>query len=220
MRIEEYQDVYENAWDAYCERHSQGTFFHKIGWKQLIERVYGYKPIYLMAINGDDIIGVLPLFYVQHWALGKKLISIPFAVYGGLCTDTTEAGNLLLDHAINLSKGLNVEYMELRHITPFAGSRLQTNQTYFTFHVNLDTDSEKVFQNIRRDSRRCIRRGLEQNFEIEMDSDDILDMPGVNEIWELRSLAVIMSRVSLINFPMFIPLPESVIKAKPLPHYS
>ncbi len=175
MRIEEYQDVYENAWDAYCERHSQGTFFHKIGWKQLIERVYGYKPIYLMAINNDDIIGVLPLFYVQHWALGKKLISIPFAVYGGLCTDTTEAGNLLLDHAINLSKGLNVEYMELRHITPFAGSRLQTNQTYFTFHVNLDTDSEKVFQNIRRDSRRCIRRGLEQNFEIEMDSDDILD---------------------------------------------
>jgi len=80
MRIEEYQDVYENAWDAYCERHSQGTFFHKIGWKQLIERVYGYKPIYLMAINNDDIIGVLPLFYVQHWALGKKLISfhLPF----------------------------------------------------------------------------------------------------------------------------------------------
>ena len=175
MTVEELTADHYKEWDQFILKHTHGTLFHQTGWKQLVEKVYGLKPFYLMAIEQEAVTGVLPLFYVNHWYFGKKLISIPFAVYGGLCTISEEAGDLLVKRAVRLADTLNVKYMELRHIEPFNQRHLNTEQTYFTFLIRLHEDPSHVWKNVRRDSRRCIRRGLEQDFEIEMESQDVRD---------------------------------------------
>ena len=49
-----------------------------------IEESYRYRPMYLLARDGQGIRGVLPLFIVRNPIMGTVLISSPFAVYGGI----------------------------------------------------------------------------------------------------------------------------------------
>ena len=42
-------------WDAYVNNHSDGTVFHLSQWKQVIERTFGHKSHYLMALNSQQV---------------------------------------------------------------------------------------------------------------------------------------------------------------------
>src|SRR5260221_4852854 len=83
MKIIEYSDEMRAQWDHYVLHHPQGTLFHLTAWQRVIARSFGYKPLYLVAVEGMDIRGVLPLFMVSNPLMGRTLISTPFAVYGG-----------------------------------------------------------------------------------------------------------------------------------------
>ena len=87
MKITELQRKDEAAWDSYILKSSTSTFYHQIGWRNVIEKTYKHKPIYLIAKEKGEIKGVLPLFLIKSMIFGKKLVSVPFAPYGGVCAD-------------------------------------------------------------------------------------------------------------------------------------
>ena len=81
------------AWDAYVLAHPRGTFFHRYGWKRLIESTYRHPGHYLVALRDGVLCGLLPLGEVKHLLFGHSLISVPFCVCGGVLAD--ECGALL-----------------------------------------------------------------------------------------------------------------------------
>ena len=48
-------------WDAFVGRCDESTFFHRAGWKEVIERAFGHRTHYLLAESGGKIEGILPL---------------------------------------------------------------------------------------------------------------------------------------------------------------
>jgi len=42
------------AWDTYVNVHPQATLYHLSGWKNVIEKSYGHKTYYLMAVNSSQ----------------------------------------------------------------------------------------------------------------------------------------------------------------------
>jgi len=88
MEITELRTGEEEAWDSYVYESDASTFYHQIGWRNVVLKTYGHKPRYLVA-RGDDggIIGVLPMFLMESRVFGRKLVSVPFAPYGGVCAD-------------------------------------------------------------------------------------------------------------------------------------
>ena len=44
----------------------------------------------------DGIKGVLPLFLMRSWFFSKKLFSVPFAPYGGVCADNETVKNAVV----------------------------------------------------------------------------------------------------------------------------
>ena len=44
------------AWDAYVMAHPRGTFFHRYGWKRLIESTYRHPGHYLVALRDGKIV--------------------------------------------------------------------------------------------------------------------------------------------------------------------
>jgi len=53
----------------------------------VVKKTYKHKPIYLVAKENGEIKGVLPLFLMRSVIFGKKLVSVPFTPYGGVCAD-------------------------------------------------------------------------------------------------------------------------------------
>ena len=72
------------------------TFFHQLGWRWLVERSFGHRAHYLTARGTASIAGVLPLFEMKSLLFGHSLVSIPFAIGGGVAADDAEAAGALL----------------------------------------------------------------------------------------------------------------------------
>ena len=69
----------------------------------MVKKTYKHKPIYLVAKENGEIKGVLPLFLMRSVIFGKKLVSVPFAPYGGACADDGIAEKMLIEEAIRIT---------------------------------------------------------------------------------------------------------------------
>ena len=76
------------AWDDYVQQSPQATFFHRAGWRTVLQRAFGHKTHFLYAEQDGNIVGVLPLAEVKSLLFGHSLSSLPFCVYGGIVADS------------------------------------------------------------------------------------------------------------------------------------
>src|SRR6185503_20307888 len=91
-------------WDAFVMGCREATHFHRAGWQEIIESVFRHRTHFLYAEDGGRIVGVLPLAHVNGWLFGTALVSLPFAVYGGVAADTAEGAAALENEAQALAK--------------------------------------------------------------------------------------------------------------------
>ena len=59
------------AWSSFVQGCADATFFHRIEWRDIIERVFGHRTHYLLAERGGEIAGVLPLAQVKSVLFGN-----------------------------------------------------------------------------------------------------------------------------------------------------
>jgi len=94
VRLMHAEDV--ARWDAFVSACPEATFFHRAGWKTVIERAFGHRTHYLLAQRDGIIVGVLPLTEVNSCLFGHSLVSNVFCVYGGIAA-ADDAARAALD---------------------------------------------------------------------------------------------------------------------------
>ena len=145
-------------WDAFVRTSAEGSPFHLTAWKRAVERTFGLRSHYLIARRADRIEGVLPLFETRGLLGGRALISVPYAVYGGICADTAAAREALADAARRLAGHCGARYVELRQKRD-QGLGLPTKALYVTFARAISKDEEENALAIPRKQRRMTRQG-------------------------------------------------------------
>jgi FemAB-related protein (PEP-CTERM system-associated) len=146
------------GWDAFVKTHPCGTFFHQLGWKRVIEATYGYESCYLCAKRGDCITGIAPAFIVSSWLTGACLISLPFAVYGGVCAADVESEDALISRLEQLALDARARYIELRTRETPLRPAYHPNARYATFTLPLEADVEAIYKGLPKDVRYMIRK--------------------------------------------------------------
>ena len=165
-QVKIFQESMKPEWDEYVDSHEAGTLFHKIAWKNVIEKTFSYRPLYLAYYHGKRITGILPLFFVKSIFGGKSLISTPFGVYGGVLADNSQAEQALITAAKEFALETNASYIEFRHQKPIDSSELYTNdQFYCTFIKNIGKTPEENMALLPRESRRLVRRAIKHGLE-------------------------------------------------------
>lgn len=165
------------GWDNFVMRNDNTTFFHQIGWKNVVEETYGHKPYYLFAENDNGkVIGILPMFLIKNVILGKRLISVPFASYGGACSENEDVGKALVDKAIQIGEDLGVDFYEFRSV---GSSNMYKNfkdmKGYSTFVLDISNGKDYIWKEMNKKIRNMVRKGEKNNlkFEIEINYDII-----------------------------------------------
>ena len=149
----------EGAWDAYVEQHPQATFFHRTGWKRVLEKAFGHRCHYLHAEQDGQVRGILPLAQVKSLLFGNTLSSTPFCVYGGVVADNQEIAGRLLEEARSLAESLGVDALELRNREAVDLS-WPTKELYVTFRREIVPDAEENLKSIPRRQRAMVRKGI------------------------------------------------------------
>ena len=171
ITVENLEAADHAAWDRFVSDHPLGSPFHLIAWKESIEQTFGYKPFYLEAKQGDEICGVLPLFLTGGFLTGRRLISSPFAVYGGILADSSQSRSLLLERAKQLAADLEVRDLELRNAWEDQCSELPRLSRYVTFTQQIGPEEEpklrqawrfmiRHLDHFRPCPLRCLLRGV------------------------------------------------------------
>jgi serine/alanine adding enzyme len=127
------------SWNEYVLKHPQGTVYHLLEWKKIIEKTYGHSTYYLVAIQSNisnysvtssprseserSIAGILPLVHLKHFLFGNRLVSMPFFDMGGILANDEQTENLLLAEAVKVGRRLKACSIELRHVRPLGFSQ-------------------------------------------------------------------------------------------------
>jgi FemAB-related protein (PEP-CTERM system-associated) len=168
LRIRELQPADFSGWDKFVSGCPEATFFHRAGWKTVIERSFGHPTTFLYAEADGQIEGVLPLAEVKSLLFGHALVSLPFCVYGGVAAGTERARRALDEAAVALAETKHVDHLEYRSIASHHPEWAHTG-LYVTFRKAIDPDVEKNLNGIPRKQRAMVRKGIKAGLKSELD---------------------------------------------------
>jgi FemAB-related protein (PEP-CTERM system-associated) len=102
------------AMDRFVLSAEHGTFFHLSGWTRAVVEEFQHRDRSLVALRGDEVVGVLPLTECSGLLGGRALISNAYAVYGGPAGVDREVEVALVRAAEELAVAEGVGRLELR----------------------------------------------------------------------------------------------------------
>ncbi len=158
------------SWDKFVNNSSKTSFFHKAGWKEVVEKAFGHQTYFLYSEQKGKITGILPLVHINSLLFGNALISTAFCVYGGIIAEDDISYAELDDEARRLAEQLKVDYLEMRNRTQVTPER-PYKELYVTFRKELDSDIEKNMLAIPRKQRAMIRKGIKAGLSSEIDEN-------------------------------------------------
>ena len=169
VRVRDYAREDATHWEAFVQRCAHASFFHRIGWREVIERAFGHRTRYLLAERGERIVAVLPLAEVKSLLFGHALVSLPFCAVAGVAGEDVEGVTALHQAARALGERLGVQHLELRN--PAAREpRWPRQDLYCAFRKALQPEVEANMLAIPRKQRAMVRKGIKNNLKSELDA--------------------------------------------------
>lgn len=112
--VEQADDAHD--WNTYLEQHPQASAYHQFHWKDVIEKSFGHRCIYLLARDAatSRVAGLLPLVGFSSKVFGRFAVSVPYFNYGGPLADSVEVIRKLVDYAQNLQSQYDWSHIEYR----------------------------------------------------------------------------------------------------------
>jgi FemAB-related protein (PEP-CTERM system-associated) len=191
------------AWDNYVLAAPKATFFHRFGWRRVIDEALRQPCHFLLAEREGRIEGVLPLGEIKSALFGHTLISMPFSVYGGIVADSEEATRALDQAAQALAEKLGVGHLEYRDRDAPAHPEWPGTDLYATFRKVLDPEVEKNLTAIPRKQRAMVRKGIKAGLKSEIDHDIRRFYPAFCESWHRLGTPVLPKRYFQLVFEVF-----------------
>ena len=157
-----------SRWDDFVLACPQATFFHRAGWKTVIEKAFGHRCTFLYAEAGGRIEGILPLAEVKSLLFGHSLVSLPFCVYAGIAAVSERAYAALDQAAQALAAKLKVEHLEYRALEARHPDWAH-KELYVTFRKEILPDVEANMLAIPRKQRAMVRKAIKLGLEGHLD---------------------------------------------------
>ena len=170
QRLELRDAVGARRWDAYVLACPEATFFHRAGWQRVMHEVFGHTTHFLYATEGERITGVLPLAHVRSRLFGNALVSLPFAVYGGVAADDAATAERLEQQAQELARSLGVDHLEMRNVRQ-RHADWPAQDLYVTFRKAILPEEEANMLAIPRKQRAMVRKGIKNQLVGAIDPD-------------------------------------------------
>ena len=155
-------------WDDFVFRCPEATFFHRSGWQEIVSGVFRHRTYFLYAERGGAIEGVLPLAHVNSRLFGNALVSLPFAVYGGVAAVNAEAADALEAEAQAIAQQLGVDHLELRNFNQ-RHADWPTQDLYVCFRKPIDPGVDANMQAIPRKQRAMVRKGIKNGLRSDVE---------------------------------------------------
>jgi len=165
MIITELEERDRLAWDAYVKNSAHGLPMHLSGWRDVMSKTYGYETHYLMATEGEEVVGVLPLFIVRSFLVGHSATTMP----GGLCADDPEVAVALIERGKQVAQRAKVKRLVLQDARRAWPGDLHTTSHHVRWVVDVRVGADALWNGLDKNIRRQIRMARRNGLTVEID---------------------------------------------------
>ncbi|MCC6914626.1 MAG: FemAB family PEP-CTERM system-associated protein [Rhodospirillaceae bacterium] len=170
-------------WDAFVQECPEASFFHRAGWRTVIERSFGHRTHYLFAERDGVVKGVLPLVEIKSALFGHALISNGFCVAGGPIAAEDGARAALDARAEDLLRRTGARYLEYRNPVKPKESWSTRVGLYAGFSGPLPAAEDINLKQIPRKQRAVVRKAIESNLTWNVEKS-------IDRLWDLYAVSV------------------------------
>jgi FemAB-related protein (PEP-CTERM system-associated) len=174
MQIEHLKDSEKADWDGYVLKSQAACAYHRIGWKDVIEKSFGHQTYYLVAKENGKWVGILPLVSIKSLLFGRFIVSLPFFNYGGICADSPEIERSLLAEAIEIAGKERAGHIEFRHVMS-RDLGLPTKESKVAMVLDLPPASEDLWRGFKAKLRSQIKRAERAGMEVRVGGMEAVD---------------------------------------------
>jgi len=139
----------------------------------IFSSAYGYKPLYVIAENDGEVLGICPLFEVKSLVFGRSLKSMPFHSEGGIYADSEEVLKNIYSFMRDMQQEMGITSLDIK--TSFApetlSGELNTYSKYYRYVTDMGEDSDALFRTFKEDVRTGIRKAGKNGIEVTISSD-------------------------------------------------
>jgi FemAB-related protein (PEP-CTERM system-associated) len=161
VTIRELDSAAEPRWEAFVAAHPDATFFHRAGWKHVIERSFGHHTHYLYAEENGRIRGILPLAHYNSRLFGNGLIANGCCMAGGPVAEDEDTHRALDEYAVGLMDKLGASYIEYRQPVRRHTDWAAKDSLYATFARPIAANADEDLKQIPRKQRAVVRKALD-----------------------------------------------------------
>lgn len=166
-------------WERFLALRRESTHCHRWGWKEVIEKSFAWSTFYLLAEDGGEVRGLLPLVWQKSRLFGSFLTSVPYLNAGGVLAESEAAKEALVAESIARARKLGVRYLELRHRAD-PKLNLLTRRHKVAVVLPLQGDQDALWSALPHKVRTDIRKGTKSELRAEFGGREFLsDFYGV-----------------------------------------
>jgi serine/alanine adding enzyme len=178
MRIEIVDETKRGAWESFINEQPKAIAWQSYKWFDVLKKHYNIDFYRIVAYEGNEIRGILPMYNLKRSHKKNLLMSVPFAVAGGIVSTDAESEKLLLNKAIELASQQDNSSITFKQYKHKIEGPLTSDENYCNKELQLYTDLNKVWKEISKFNRQKVEEGKNFKYEVEHPSNKI------NEFYE------------------------------------
>lgn len=163
----------QKDWNSYIQENPFSIAWQVFDWYRIVNRHHRVQFLPLAAMNGTRIEGILPLYKLKTLKGGSALISVPYAVAGGILADDPEVRDALLAHATRLMKEQDCTRIILKQYKIRIEGDLNTDENYYNRELNLTQSESDLLTQFSEVNREVLDRTEKDRWTLSCPTDDI-----------------------------------------------
>ena len=144
-------------------------------WLPVLKAGLQQSPYCIVAVRNEQVVGALPLMFVNSALFGKHLIGMPYVNVGGIRSDDVATSTLLIDRAVELADQLDVHQLQLRHESEFMHSAFNNSlKTKVHLRLALPQSVDALRSSFKSKLRSQIRKSETGGLTVHWGHEDLL----------------------------------------------
>lgn len=167
MDVRPYQPDQAEQWDRLVAESDSSVPGHDRRWPEVFASAFGHAPCSLVALDGGEVRGVLPLVEIRNLVVGRILVSLPWLDAAGACAPDESTAAALEAGAVELARARGARSLELRKLGgPGAGGSGLAHKV--TLRLRLGEGEQRLWRGfdakLRNQIRKSEKSGLTTQF--------------------------------------------------------
>ena len=157
-------------WQQFVAECGDEAGYHAWEWQRVFETVFGHRAVYLVARQGPQLVGILPLVEIRSRLFGNTLTSLPFLNYGGVMARNSDAAHALVAAARREAQQRQCGHVELRHVAA-QFPNLPSKQHKVAMRLEL---GPAMWERLDRKVRNQIRKAQKSELVVERGGEEMV----------------------------------------------